>query len=480
MKTSIKLILAIMGSVLLPTKALAVTPDTQAILDAITNLNSNIQTNLANSTNTVDQQLTNLFNSTFVGAFTTDSSGNVTMTSTPAIYTVLNQFATNFYNWFSTNSGSGFSSDGLSSASGSLTIKPLSHPDIDDLIKNSDTISAIQNLLSKSTGYNIIKDPASKLLDYNSLLSQPLISDTDSTTDPNVIATSYLGLNGSTQNFTAFGGLDSNAPTANAAPSIIDLIGVDNYATNTSSTPSLQDKARLFISYILLSSPPPKNFNIPPKSSAKNGNIMMYLPVANNTANTSYTTVNIATDTDTTTYANQTIQNEYDRMLDTLNKDTIYYQPYQMKVRATNVLRSLYTECLIRAYQERMPDTSDNMSIVDKEKALAFSGLTQDYYNKLKKKSIADINLEMLQALNRLIYFVYKLHRDNERTALLMASAGIQLTSPGYKDDVDFVNPIGQVITNRCWDSALPNFQGSQAACNNPKSMQPANISASS
>jgi len=141
-------------------------------------------------------------------------------------------------------------------------------------------------------------------------------------------------------------------------------------------------------------------------------------------------------------------------MVDTLNKNSLYRE-YKMKVRSRLALRSLYFDSIFRIFQERYKTTDEDKSLVEKEKDMAQVGLTQEYYNKLKDKSVADVNLETLYTLNKIVYFLHKLHEDNERTQLAVAISGMQVQPLDAQDEATYIKPIGSLIENKCWDLSL-------------------------
>jgi hypothetical protein len=115
--------------------------------------------------------------------------------------------------------------------------------------------------------------------------------------------------------------------------------------------------------------------------------------------------------------------------------------------------------------------------MLEREKYMAMVGLTQTYYNDLKTKSVADVNLETLHTLNKIVYFLYKLHQDNERAQLITSVSGLQTPLSSVQDDVTYIKPIVALIKNGCWDTRVQAPNGMAAnnntrisTCANPQS----------
>lgn len=81
---------------------------------------------------------------------------------------------------------------------------------------------------------------------------------------------------------------------------------------------------------------------------------------------------------------------------------------------------------------------------------------------------MADINLETLYAINKLTYFVYKLHEDNERLSLIIATSGLQLAAQDSKDESEYIKPIGMMIEKKCWDITDKSSEENKQLCANP------------
>ncbi len=349
--------------------------------------------------------------------------------------------------------------------------------------------ASLKTLLAKEIGYNIHRNPLEKTNDLRGLLLLPFegtLNDFDtSTVNSGPDSTPYRSLG------------DSNTVKIAAdidAPNLSDLLGVDGYADD-----NIQNRAKLFISYVLQAVQPPKNFNIPDKATAKsdpnnpaNQVVYMYLPYPDKDAGTPYTAKKISLSPNSAKYANIPAGEsnvEYTRMLNYLKSDTNLYQPYKIKVRMANVLRTLYTESLYRAYQERIRSqdspSSPSLSLVEKEKLLALSGLDAKYYStlingdptkNLSPATLADLAIEGLKAINKLGYFIYRIHQDIERLTIIASIGNMSLTAnlTGAQDNISYVKPIANLIKNNCWDQNVPNLLTSdqKKICANPKSVQ--------
>jgi len=436
MKKNIKLkiILVAASFILLQTQVLAdpiVVAINQLRTDTINAINGSANTSILNQIIGLNTQVTKLFDDTFKGTFT-----NNILTSPSTLDDKVTFYTNKFYSLYTTKDFP------------SLGFKEISE-------KNNDSV---QKLLTQEIGYNTQRSIDKKIGDMGMLLSQPIEKDNNNITAEN------LGINSNDKTtITPYGSLDSSlSPVASNTPTVNDLIGPDTYDETTSN------KAKLFISYILRTSLPPKTFYIPSENEAvgigENGAVSVYLPIPS--TDDPYTTVSVST------YKDISGQSQYTRMVDYLNTNAKYYQPYKMKTRATNILRTLYIENLFNLYQERTKEkimkdgkeTEGSKSLVEKEKDEAFAGLDKKYYDDLKTKSAADVNLEMLRAINKLSYFVYKLHQDNERSTLIMAASGLQLAGQNSQDDSAYVNPISTLIKNKCWAPT----EATQGICDNP------------
>ena len=153
------------------------------------------------------------------------------------------------------------------------------------------------------------------------------------------------------------------------------------------------------------------------------------------------------------------------------------FQTIKRKMRANNTLRTLYLEALMQSYQNRMidPEKEDDKSLAEQEKELALEGLDKEYYEKLKTKTVADINLETLKAIKTLNYFMWKIHKDNELNALMIGASGLRLATSDLQDEAAYIKPVGTLIQNRCWDIDQKTSQKRKNICENPEagSFQP-------
>lgn len=238
-----------------------------------------------------------------------------------------------------------------------------------------------------------------------------------------------------------------------ATQNILDvnaLIGPDSYSKEEGN---MANNAKMYINQLIQSSPGPRMFSFP-QATDSDGNMTLYLPYADTTVtpNTPYKKITgISTQLPIKScLLGSDCKSTYQRMLDMLSANAIYQQ-YKVKTRSAIALRTLYFDGLFRIFQERYKEKETDMSLLEKEKYMALSGLTQTYYNNLKTKSVADINLEMLHTLNKVVYFLYKLHQDNQRAQLITSVTGIQAQPADIQDESKYIKPIGALIENGCW-----------------------------
>ncbi len=458
MKTINKLILTMAGFILLQAPAFCV--DTTAPVDTLTQILQTVQDfetkaldYMKKTADGQNQQIADALNDIFVGKKVPASATLNSMDLRSVMDQKIDVYTRQFFSTYITKS----------------------FQDLNYLKDNIINMSNVNTLLSQEIGYNTQKNARDMFIDDNALLKLPFES------PPNYNAAS-------TTSPSPFGNLAPSAPKASdMAPNILDLIGKDTYGKPRSSdAPDVslpkaeqeaglkneKDKARLFIRYMLQAVPPPRNFNI---ARQADGSLEMVVPLpSNDPVPLPYTTYSIAKD-------------DIPAMLSYLNNEGRYYVPYKMKVRSMNVLRTLYTEGLIRAYQERVaPETGkgnqgggnnttsdlDTRSLIEKEKDMAFTGLNKAYYNKLlgldesgkhpilgpdgkpiPPATVADVFLEALQAVNKLVYFVYKLHQDIERLTLIVSTSSMQLIGgqQDIQDEMNYIKPINALIKGACW-----------------------------
>lgn len=432
----LKALLILIGFVLLQARVVGQESES-GVISAIKHLEATViaalkgdeNSSVTNKLDGLKNQLARSFDDTFKGTFD-PTSGKIKDSST--LDKKIDLYAQHFYSWYTTKE---FSNSDLSA-------------------KNQTTDDGIKKLLAKGIGYSTQVDLSKQLLDDKALLAEPI------ETGANNINPSTLGVTKDNKNVTPYGALGDQIPEAKEAPTINDLTGPDGYLVDKSQ--NQQDKAKLFMNYVLQSVPPPKSFYIPSKTEASDNKIKLYLPVGSQ--DSTYTEQSISTEQSA---KDPSKDSEYDQMVKFLNNDTKYWQKYKMKTRAANILRTLYLETMFRLYQERVRDQNDSKSLVEREKEAAFAVLDKKYYEDLKKKSVADINLETLYAINKLVYFLYKIHQDNERSALLVATSGMQLTGQDTKDESNYIKPIVTLIQKKCWDQSNLSDQDKQV-CNNP------------
>lgn len=177
-----------------------------------------------------------------------------------------------------------------------------------------------------------------------------------------------------------------------------------------------------------------------------NGNLTVYVPSSNGGQWYNYSVS----------------KKEYDKFRESLDKLKIY-QEFKVKQLASNALRSLYTANMVDLYGSRVPQVkvknpeingSEQLkSITELEDEVAKIGLDKKYLEGIKNGTVADFQVEMLATLNRIVYFLNKIHRDEERVSLAMSAAAIRLAAPDTTTDLSYYTPIGNWMKNRCWNN---------------------------
>ena len=142
------------------------------------------------------------------------------------------------------------------------------------------------------------------------------------------------------------------------------------------------------------------------------------------------------------------------------------YQMQKMKGRIMLALRSIYHEIILNFYQDRLRNNDNkaesSTSLAEKENKMATEGLEPKYYDSLKNKTVADVNLETLYTLNKMVYFLHKLHKDNERTQLVLTTTAMSMQPSNSQDKV--MAKIKDFFTKKCWDNSTEN-SNNQKAC---------------
>ena len=395
---------------------------------SLNSVNNNLKHAITNSSNATRNQIVNNFDKTFNAEF--DKFGNPVDTS--SIIKLTDMIAKNFYNWYMSPTFPSNLSDMTK-----LNLK-------EKILSNEEGVST---LLSKDFNYNLLRNSSSKDSDLAALLSAKVEGGN------NDIDSKALGLpaNLADSNNTAFfmhssifpqGSFHTKVPGLVTVPNINDLIGADSYLEGSPG----QNKAQLFISYLLKAVPPQDNLVIPeiPSQGTKNAKIRICSPKSS-MSNGSCAMVKVDAGSGGSGYLT-----EYDRMVDYLRKNETY-QKYKMAVRTSNILRSVYVEPLYRAYQTRIKKNEKENSLTEIEKYLVHEGLEEGYYEKLKNGSMADINVETLRAINKLIYLTHKVHKDNEQLKIIAAiNSMITLKLASIQDGMA-AKSVETLIKEECW-----------------------------
>ena len=412
------------------------------IVEAIDNLRKDTMNALHG---TDSNSIVNVLNTIFIGTPGTGTGNNTTAGNQSILDTKIDGYIQNFYTLYATDKN--FINNELEIANktelnytGSNTTNGKA-ADILDIEKK------VRRGVKKQLNQEIYYDTQGTLLDKMRDVFALLIVKAESGDNNIIVNNTYV----TAQNLgggSALGSLDDSINTDGTPQSILDvgaLIGSDGYSKEEGTA---ANNAKLFISQLIKASPPPKTFSFPSVSpNDPGGSAKLYLPYTNTTANPSvpYTIVNIPTNTPPGGIS------QYQNMLALLNTNSLY-QEYKMKVRSLIALRTLFFYGIFNTFQERYKEKKTDLSMLEKEKYMAMVGLSQTYYNDLKTKSVADVNLETLHTLNKVVYFLYKLHQDNERAQLITSISGIQTPLTGMQDDITYIKPIVTLIKNGCWD----------------------------
>ncbi len=420
LKKTVFLGMAICFSAMTP----GVLANTTDLASIIVNESSNIRNTVTKSGEATRTQIVKVFDEVFkaeVDASNKPVGSNIIMK-------IVNMLAENFYGWYS---------------NGSFPLVPsklLTLSFKDKILANE---SSIGSLLIRDSGYNLLRSSDEKSMDLAALLSAKLENGVNNIDREALRLPSSLASSDSAGFFThnsifPQGGLHSKAPTIESMPHIGDLLGSDSYINGSNE----QNKAQLFMSYLFKALPATSSFQIPKKS----GNMITICTPKTATGEASCSDVNAQNGSGGDDY-----NSEYDRMVDYFNKNG-NYKNHKMGMRSSNILRSVYIEPLLRAYQNRTKDSKNENSLVEIERYLAHEGLEEEYYNELKKKSMADVNLETLRAINKLVYLAHKIHRDNEQLKIIAATSAIAISKLTAMQDETNIRVISNQIKERCWD----------------------------
>ncbi len=239
-----------------------------------------------------------------------------------------------------------------------------------------------------------------------------------------------------------FSGNSSSKHSIYDYPNGQDFLGLSSYGEDNAKQ---QQRAALFMRMLLGGASVMSDLNFSYDKSNKK--INAYFPSSSKSAGYDYEYKDSSTD-------------DYKTFKEELAKFKTY-QNFQMKKLANNALRSLYTEIMLTAYLNRLPkvkvtDSRNQVqykSVQELEEAMVRIGIDTEYLEKIKQSTVADLRVEELAALNRIVYFLYKIHRDCELTALGLSAAAIKLTAPDNSTEASYYTPIKNWFKNECWKS---------------------------
>jgi hypothetical protein len=427
--------------------------DPQTVIDAIKTLDVDVVNAISgNSPNSV----VNTLNAILIGT-SNNSSGNVTQQS--ARDKQIDMYAKNFYGLYIDqdliNQTLEISNDTGISSNASFDLMA---------IENS-VVNGTNNLLKQEVYYDTQKNLLDKIKDILSLLILKVEGDKNnidldapiSSSNPNLTLSKYA--EGGSQ----YGSInDSEIVTGNSSSDVKDilnagaLIGPDSYFGDSAN------QARLFINQLMQASPSPKTFYFPSPTgkNVKKGKIKVYYPYKDTQNNTPYTeSQEISTNKPSNCGCTDcgcvpspcSCDSDYEKMIKMVSGNQLYQQ-YKIKTRSKIAARTFFLNNIFRSFQERYKKKQTDQSLIEREKNMALVGLTPTYYSKLKTMTVAEVQLETLHTLNKVVYFLHKLHQDNA-FALLMASVnGLQNQPLDAQDEKTYLIPIGSLIDNACWD----------------------------
>jgi hypothetical protein len=368
----------------------------------------------------------------FKGTF--NSSGNLVGKS--VFFELVDMLSKNFYDWY---------------ARSKFPLMPKNPLQLSFKKKVLDNEISIRGLLARDYGYNLLRSSDEKSLDAAALLSAPVERGANNIRSSALRLPNNLAPFGSPNFFTHKSifpqrSLHDGVKAIENMPSIQDLLGVDSYVVGSPE----QQRAQLFIGYILNAGAASESFQIPERPSSTGSNFR----------------VEVCTPRDLSgerKCATIRTNKEYDDMVAYFHGNSAYRE-HRSNVRNTSILRANNTEPIYRAYQNRIKNRSEN-SQVELERYMAHEGLDEQYYEELKTKSMADVNLETLRAINKLVYFTHKAHRDNEQIKIILSGLVAVVTKlASVTQGTMSMRSIGTAIENECWKDP------SKKACTDPMS----------
>jgi len=409
------------------------------------------------------ESLLKALNKIFVGESSDPNSKNAALGNQSDLDKKIDLYIDHYYDWYAADTGFTTTIDTesvqkaidtevkdkkITSTIGDI-IKSFGTPQQYNICSIQDAVdTGLEKLLKSDIGYYIDETAIDRKKDLNALLVEKVeggSNDIDKSFLGNDLSKNPFGILGFTPDKNMPGGLSVDA-----------LLGPDGYIEDKKTKKLEETNAKLFVNYVFQSAPLPEGFYIPPKKPAKKNKVTVKFPKAivasgdNDPKNEVQVSTEIPTDSDD-------FKTSYDRMLTYLGENKTYQQ-YKLQYRTLLALQSLFHGNILGSYQDRVKTADANNkdkklpSLVEKEKSMAMEGLVVPY-EELKKKSAADINLETLHALNKLVYFLHKLHQDNERLLLVNTISSMQTIktlSMGFEGT--YITPISKMIANQCWD----------------------------
>jgi hypothetical protein len=424
----------------------------ETIVAAINNLTDTTINNTFEIMNTIQgseqNSIVNTLNSIFVSYGNVTGANNTILPGPGILERKLDYYIKNFFNFYLKGSTSNSSESNVTIAQ----IPPTSSPNLTDLITIEQNVNRdVKSMLIGEISYDTQSDAYRRSLDAAALLFVPAeVPFNNIGNYPSLanITAIYNGINngspfGSFSNFMISGNATISMGTAYAG--IMDVSSI--MTTNLTNGSDEYNNAILFLTQVMQSAPPPKIFYFPDSNTTagtsydKNypGSITIYLPYATN--GSSYTPCTFSNGSD------------YQNMRQTLKRKNTFVQ-YKARIRSKIALRSIFLEPFLRIFSERQKNQASDLSLAEREKNMATIGLTKPYYDNFANGSTADVQMEMLHTLNKVVYFLYKLHLDNERAQLLTAAADLSLQlMDSQQDETKYIRPISQYITGKCYSN---------------------------
>jgi hypothetical protein len=118
------------------------------------------------------------------------------------------------------------------------------------------------------------------------------------------------------------------------------------------------------------------------------------------------------------------------------------YNDYNFNRKSILTYKDIFLGNIVQILQQRVSDGQhDPLAYV--EQKMATEGMSSDYITKVNQASTPTVNLEILKSLNKVVYFLYQLHLDNQRLEIVqsvnsLSSMGLgTITASGKVRNID-------------------------------------------